>query len=368
LEKETHPQRWDSDISIMEDHNKFRNGTDHWNVDTVNIVQYMRQALGLKDRFSEELIQKAIGILEVNVFEARTSLGYNLRCLYSKVSMFAHSCCPNLTHAIWPSEDFKIIARPSIDLKENDILCATYTYTMYGTAGRQQHLKGSKFFTCKCSRCLDPTELGTHFSSFQCNKCDPGVIVATNPLENAQEWKCSHCGFTISGAAIEKAVFVMQDEIDSVQNLEYGGERIEQYERLFQNYQSVLHPRHFILTSIRHSLIEMYGRISGYEMQELPDFLLERKIELCRDILKVLDVFEAGKSRSRAMIMYELHAPIVLLARSALSPFPSERLKEACTLLEECAEILEWEDPTTLEGILAQVARQSLLQLQPSLT
>jgi hypothetical protein len=365
LEKERHPQKWDTQISTMEDHEKFRRGTDYWNADQVNIVRYIREALGLRDRFSEDLIQKAIGILEVNVFEARTSLGYNLRCLYAKVSMFAHACCPNTTHSVWPSDNFKIIVRPTVDLRDSAVLYATYTYTLQGTSARQQHLRASKFFTCRCPRCVDPSEMGTHFSSFKCSKCEPGLIVATEPLNDAAKWKCTHCDFVTTGASIQRAVALMQQEVDAVQNLEYGAERLEQYERLFRKFRNVLHPRHFIPTNIRHSLIEMYGRISGYEMQELSVGLLERKVDLCREVLKVLDTFEAGKSRARAMIMYELHAPLVLLAKLAdHAAAASDRVREARALLTASGEILHWEDPTTPEGILAQVAKQSLSRFQ----
>jgi hypothetical protein len=199
LEKEKNPQRWDEEISVMEDHEQLRKDTEYWNADGINIVEYIRAKLGLKERFAADLIQKVIGILEINVFEARTPMGYDLRCLYPKLAIFAHSCCPTVTHTMWPSDDYKMIARPTVDVKENDQLYTCYTYTLYGTALRQQNLKYGKFFTCRCARCLDPTELDTHFSSFKCNKCDPGLIMSTNPLEIEAPWKCSSCDFGTSG-------------------------------------------------------------------------------------------------------------------------------------------------------------------------
>lgn len=79
----------------------------------------------------------------------------------------------------------------------------------------------------------------------------------------------------------------MQSEIDDLQNLDYGPERLQNLERLARKFRSVLHPNHFILTNTRHNLIEMYGRVSGYELSELPDIVLEHKAEMCRSILKV---------------------------------------------------------------------------------
>lgn len=164
----------------------------------------------------------------------------------------------------------------------------------------------------------------------------------------------------------------MQAELDELACMEYGSKRLEAFEKVYKKYRSILHPLHHINTSIRQSLIELYGRVQGYTMQELPDILLERKIELCRASLRVMNIFEPGKTRSRAMMLYELHGPIVMLSQSqyrqgALDGAPlKERLSEAALMLEECASILEWEDPSSPEGILANVAKQSLEQLKLS--
>lgn len=79
----------------------------------------------------------------------------------------------------------------------------------------------------------------------------------------------------------------MQSEIDDLQNLDYDSERLQHLEKIQRKYRSVLHPNHYILTNARHTLIEMYGRVSGYELSELPDIVLEHKAEMCKSILKV---------------------------------------------------------------------------------
>ncbi len=58
----------------MQDHENERKGLKHWKVDQINIVAYLLGPCKLKDKMEvdEELIQKAIGILEVNAFEAKT--------------------------------------------------------------------------------------------------------------------------------------------------------------------------------------------------------------------------------------------------------------------------------------------------------
>uniref|UniRef100_A0A182MZA2 SET domain-containing protein n=1 Tax=Anopheles dirus TaxID=7168 RepID=A0A182MZA2_9DIPT len=375
LAKEADEARWTHEIEPMEYHDAERRESANWKVDENNIVAFLRGPCKLADRFPVELVQRAIGLLDVNAFEGRTCNGYSLRGLYPQLAIMAHNCVPNVVHSIHPSDGFRLEARVAVDVPEGEKLYTTYTYTLTGTVARQSILKMSKFFTCRCTRCLDPTELGTHFSTLLCSKCNGGFITSTDPLDENAEWKCAQCCFKTSGAAVQKAVMTIHNEIDELACLEYESNRLEAYETVYKKYRSVLHPLHFINTSVRHSLIELYGRIPGYEMVELPDVLLERKVELCRSILRVLDVFEPGKSRARAMVLYELHAPLIMLAQSAFSRGEDHRdgkplkqqLTEAAHILDECGAILEWEDPSTPEGILANVAKQSLLQLRQSI-
>lgn len=45
----------------------------------------------------------------------------------------------------------------------------------------------------------------------------------------------------------------------------------------------------------------MYGRVDEYLLDDLPDVVLEHKVDMCRLLLQVLDVIEPGYSRVRGM-------------------------------------------------------------------
>lgn len=107
LEKEANPERWDNEISKMEYHAEIRKNSDIWNADKVNVVGYLHGPCKLKERFSEELIQQACGMLEVNSFEAKTTKGHKVRCIFLNAAILAHSCVPNTNHSIRASKDFK---------------------------------------------------------------------------------------------------------------------------------------------------------------------------------------------------------------------------------------------------------------------
>lgn len=76
----------------------------------------------------------------------------------------------------------RIRLRAMVDLDPGQQLLHSYTYTLNGTTDRQEHLKTGKYFVCNCQRCLDPTECGTHFSTFKCSKCEDGWLLWANPL------------------------------------------------------------------------------------------------------------------------------------------------------------------------------------------
>ncbi|KAH8289973.1 hypothetical protein KR018_012433 [Drosophila ironensis] len=370
LAKEANPERWDSQVAPMEHHEEERKkDADVWHADRVNIAQYLRGPCKLASRFSEELIMQVVGILEVNAFEARSTKGYPLRCLYPYTGILAHNCVPNTARSIYPSDGYKIRLRAMVDLKEGQPLHHSYTYTLDGTAQRQRHLRQGKYFTCQCERCQDPTELGTHFSSLKCGQCTEGYQVPKQPTESASTWNCSSCDAVSSPAEVEALLNSLQSEVNVVQGLEMGAKRLEEAERLLRKYKSLLHPLHFIATGLRQLLIEMYGRVQGYEMVQLPEHQLERKAELCRQVLRVLNTFEPGLSRTRAMNLYELHVPLVLLAKNAFIASRLSggelrgRLVDAIDLLKECVEILECEDKGSQEGVLCGVANQALKQL-----
>lgn len=283
----------------------------------------------------------------------------------------------------------RITVRASTEITDGGMLFTTYTNVLHGTAKRQAHLKNSKFFTCRCERCIDPTELETHFSSLKCNECNVGFVHSSDPfgkksvtvrheikLMNSStadrkcEWICTQCDCKTKVDSIRQTLSIIQTEVDNAQSIDFGPKRLERCELLIRKYRKLLHPLHYIQTGLSQNLIELYGRVDGYELQKLTDILLEHKIDLCLQVLTVLDAIHPGKTRSRAMLLYELHAPLVFRARNAYTAgFLKDdalktKLQESINLLKESTEILEWEDVTTTEYAIAQIGKKALVRLK----
>jgi hypothetical protein len=87
-------------------------------------------------------------------------------------------------------------------------------------------------------------------------------------------------------------------------------------------------------------------------------------------LFQVLDIIEPGKSKSRALTLYELHCPLVLLTRSAFQnnlideKELKKRLEAPIEMLKECVSILELEDVTTPEGSLTEAIKQTIKMLE----
>ncbi|XP_058795738.1 LOW QUALITY PROTEIN: SET domain-containing protein SmydA-8-like [Phymastichus coffea] len=374
LAAEKDAERWNSEVKGMEAHNKKRSQKDQWKTDHVNVVEYIRNRLKL-ERFSEEQIQTACGVLEVNCHEVRSDKGFVARALYPKVAMMNHSCVSNTVHSVCPAENYKIYLRTAVRVPLGGELFGNYTHALLPTMLRREHLLESKYFACVCHRCADPTELGSHISSLKCNKCDNGLVVPLDSLDADSQWKCTHCEFSTRGAAVNRVQKIIQGDMDQaeVYTLADGPDAIHVREQFIKKYHSALHPRHAFLIMTKYSLCQLYGRVEQYLLEDLPDIVLEHKVDMCRQLLQVLDIVEPGMSRSRGIILYELHAPLLFIARSqwTASTIDNAALKskmiEAMAILKQAADILSLEPKGTPEAEIAEGAKQAMAQLQTSI-
>jgi hypothetical protein len=116
---------------------------------------------------------------------------------------------------------------------------------------------------------------------------------------------------------VKRVFSVIQSDLDKLDYVDTDAEAVANRETLCRKYRSVLHPKHAFLKTLQCSLSQLYGHAQGYSLEDLPDILLERKIEICKDILSVADIIEPGLSRLRGQ-------------SSRSSPPPVFRLRTLC--------------------------------------
>ncbi|KAL0049888.1 hypothetical protein WJX82_000076 [Trebouxia sp. C0006] len=124
--------------------------------------------------------------------------------LYPVLSMFNHSCVPNLAHSSVGTVQYVYAVH---DIKKGEQLCVHYTSLYEPRRVRQQALLQEKFFTCACERCSTPVEqsVDRFLEGFSCGKGQCREVMLMDKQEGAEEdvFKCVGCGHTTPARTVE---------------------------------------------------------------------------------------------------------------------------------------------------------------------
>ncbi|CAL4066087.1 unnamed protein product [Meganyctiphanes norvegica] len=413
--KQSCPSVWNK-LMTLESHSDKREGTEQYAVTQLTVVDILHRRLKLEPTYSTELIQKVIGIIDTNAFEIRLPESC-IQGVYQKGSLLEHNCIPN-SHRTF-DENLSLVVRAAVNIKRGEHITSCYTDPLSTTINRVEGLRISKYFTCQCSRCLDPTELNTFVSALKCSPCSkkileeeaealakakgpksprgvqrranpfapkfaaallggnssqqeddkPGPwVVPTDPISQNSTWKCLRCGTcqndeypnNITEILVEEA-----EELDQDSNM-----TIEIYEAFLDKWDHIFHPNHAVFMNIKYALLHLYGTEEGHQMDDLNLAQLTRKEELCRQVLKVADVISPGISRLRGSVQYELYQALYYKARylflngAATSDYSRKTAMDASTALKECIRILCYEPEVQPEGQLGIQAKEEMQTLQ----
>lgn len=156
-------------------------------------------------------------------------------------------------------------------------------------------------------RCIDPTELGTHLSSLKCQACQIGCLIQ---MYGQSKWTCLNCN---AFQPNEKIDDILREIRHHVNNL---GSQMDKIELSIAKYSCILHPNHYLLIEMKQKLaaiIRHMGEMnSDYCKSEK---LLSRKIELCKEIVPLLDILQPGISRLKGIALYEQFLPLMQLSK-----------------------------------------------------
>ncbi|VVC89785.1 unnamed protein product [Leptidea sinapis] len=184
----------------------------------------------------------------------------------------------------------------------------------------------------------DPSELGTYVSAFRCPKCG-GRVLSTAPLEPAAVWRCvdGRCEYSMPAGAAQAMLMRITDELEQIDANDVTG-----FEKFLVKYRNVLCSSHYLCLSALHSLSQLYGKVTSHMIHEMSEDQLLRKVEVCRDLMKVFDIIEPGYSRLRGKIF----------------------IIKIVGYLTEAALILGFEPHQSPEGLMATAARDALTKIK----
>lgn len=272
----------------------------------------------------KQLLHRICGILEVNALNV--GLGGNdddrheISALYENACILEHSCVPNCYYTFDAKRQGKIKMRAGRLIRAGEHLAIMYTHMLWGTQMRLEHLMTNKYFTCKCQRCMDPTELGTHLSSLKClgdiGKDCGGTLLPANPIDIVTDWSCDKCNVHISNEQIEIVLTNIEQEVDELLSSATSRRRrtiatAQEIEALIEKLSHLMHENHYHLFALKHTLIQCYGREKGGDAHgKLTDAILQRKIALGEQLLRIVDVIDPCTMRLTlytGVILFELH-------------------------------------------------------------
>lgn len=262
----------------------------------LNILQTRTGKIILEDT-TKEIIHKIAGILDVNALEINQET--EISVLYPTAYLMEHNCISNTLHTFAPESDgYKISVKAALNIKKGEHITTMYTHALWGTQARREHLKETKYFWCKCTRCCDPTELGSYVSALKClgtgpETCD-GIQLPVDPTDIETEWICNKCDIKLNNRQVSFLINQIGEEVDHVQLM---NPTVRDLDALLTKMQTFLHPNHYHVYSVKHSLIQLYGYQQGYTPSQISDDTVLRKSAMCRELIEVTQKIDPGNAR-----------------------------------------------------------------------
>ena len=258
-----------------------------------------------RENFSDEEIIHLCGILYINAHEVPISPC--VQAIYLKASLIEHNCLNNASKHFDSSNDIQI--RAAVPIQKGDHISITYTDPMWGTYNRKMHLKETKFFTCTCERCIDPSELQTFFSSLKCQSCplqNQGFLLPKNPAEDNTSWFCAICSIEEKFEYVEAVTRSIGEELIKLEK-----SNMIACKNFLKKHSQNLHPNHYYLMDVKLALCQMLA----HKNNDFSDKDLVLKQKLCIELMNVVNVISPGISRLRGVVLYELQKALFLYAK-----------------------------------------------------
>lgn len=194
-------------------------------------------------------------------------------------------------------------------------------------------------------------------------------MVSSNPSDLDAPWSCQSCQESVTPDKVAKVTQAVKEASEKLD----ADPKIDDFEAFLKKFSDLVHENHVILVDKKYTLAKMYGRMKGYEADEMSDDQFKRKRDLCEQVLAILDKIMPGRSRKRGMIKYELHLPLVMITNRNLQRGPAcgvspdvlkSGLKSGLANLKEALDILSDEPEGSFEHRIVQGSQESVKQLE----
>ena len=333
--------------------------------EAAQVVETIREVWGQKE-YSESLIRRVDGILDINTVEHRVEGGPSGRAFLPVTSLASHDCRSNslkdkVSVAGW------VVTRAKVDIKAGEEITFHYCGGLKGRLIRRDVLSAGWRFWCRCERCSSQSEQGAEMSSLMC-ECG-GTVRPARPLDQLSHYTCDRCEASLQVDQVARLESDMKDELE----LCYRDDT-EALESLLSRYQARLHPQHWLMLIIKWLLVTSWGRLDGLRHSQLTEDILERKLTYARQYLAALDIVDGGMSHNRGATLWEIHSVRSYLANKRMQ---EDRLAPVkfCEILAECLDTvrevlftLQFNKENSNEDMIRRAALDTEVKLQNAIS
>ncbi|XP_014239436.1 protein msta-like isoform X1 [Cimex lectularius] len=349
------------EVSALESHCKDRMTDGKYEEDRFAVAKLLKRFYKLEE-FSEEEIIRICGVLQINGHEVPLSEPGHI-ALFLKCSMFEHNCIPNCSKSF--TEDGGVVIRAVMDIRPGEHLNISYTDPVWNTPSRLKHLRLSKYFSCSCQRCSDPSEFGTNFSGISCSAPNcKGVVLPETFLEECDNWKCSSCLKPVPSSTVLSVQIQVADGMGKVNK-----SSIMSHINFIEKFKSKV-PQNFChLVEVKLTLAQIIGQTSEKGLRAVDKNNLDLKEQLCRELLDLSGKLFRAECRILGVLHFELHAAIAEKTRRAIDSKSINtnemqmKLMESKAQLEKVISYLKYEPETLPEGKIYKQAMSNLKEL-----
>ncbi|CAL4070046.1 unnamed protein product, partial [Meganyctiphanes norvegica] len=278
-----------------------------------NVAKIIKSKLCLDIEDVEEKVIKIMGIYDTSCFDVPFSSDDGEqdtwgRAMFPGTAMMNHSCVPN-THNTFSPTDKCMLIRASENIPKGTPICISYSKTklMWGNRMRREYLEYKWFFTCNCSRCKDPTELGSNLSSVKCKFCNGLVVPHYNEYDTL--WTCNNCHKTVSDRAVEAALSLLGTSFAKVSH-----NNVKALQRAIIVIDKILGPQIFLNVAFKHQIVKA---IMNRHTEDCSLTELWCVVDMTSFLLDVADKLAPGMSYLRGDMMYKhIRAALEILLRA----------------------------------------------------
>ena len=329
------------------------------------LVETIRESWGQQE-YSEQLIRRVDGILDINTVEHRVEGGPSGRAFLPITSLASHDCRSNSVKDKVSVPGW-VVTRAKVDIKAGEEITFHYCGGLKGRLVRRDVLREGWRFWCGCQRCGSRDELGAEMSSLLCH-CG-GVVRPVQPLLQESNYRCDTCQAELLVEEVTHLETKLKDELEQCYR-----DDSEALEQVLTRYEDRLHPQHWLMLIIKWLLVTTWGRVDGVRHAQLSEETLERKLRYARQYLAALDIVDRGISHNRGATLWEIHSVTSYLANKRmqedrLAPIKFiEKIQECLDTVREVLFTLQFNKENTNEDLIRRAAVETEKKLENAIS